>query len=170
MGLGALGLPIVPLFQNCVAPPLPPLARYLALGAAIADVFAQMEPGLRVALLGTGGLSHEVPLPDWRQLAQDAEGEHWLRFMSAGRSGADAATLERIGAEVDRWGTERRGRIDADFDRELLAWMQAGDYARFAELDADTLLAEHATWLAGDPAPALLDTERRAAEGEQQGC
>ena len=36
------------------------------------------------------------------------------------------------------------------------------------ELDADTLLAEHATWLAGDPAPALLDTERRAAEGEQQ--
>jgi hypothetical protein len=137
--LGGAGLPIVPLFQNCVAPPLPPLARYLALGAAIADVLAHIEPGLRVALLGTGGLSHEVPLPDWRHLPQDADGEDWLRFMSAGRSGADAETLQRIGAEVDRWGRERRGRIDAAFDRELLGWMQAGDYTRFADLDADTL-------------------------------
>jgi chromosome partition protein MukB len=34
--------------------------------------------------------------------------------------------------------------------------------------DADTLLAEHATWLAGDPGPALIDAERRAAEAERQ--
>lgn len=139
MGLGALGLPIVPLFQNCVAPPLAALGRCLALGAAIGDALAHIEPGLRVALLGTGGLSHEVPLPDWRRLPDDADGQNWLRFMSAGRGGADAQTLARIGAEVDRWGREGHGFIDPAFDRELLAWMQAGDYARLADLDADTL-------------------------------
>ena len=139
MTFGGPELPIVPLFQNCVAPPLPTLGRCLALGAAIAEVLADIEPGLRVALLGTGGLSHAVPLPDWRGLSDDAQGQDWLRFMSAGRGGADARTLERIGAEVDRWGRQGLGFIDSEFDGELLAWMQAGDYARFAALDTETL-------------------------------
>ena len=55
-------LPIVPLFQNCNAPPLPTVARCLALGGAIRRVLADIEPDLRVALIGTGGLSHAVPL------------------------------------------------------------------------------------------------------------
>lgn len=139
LAFGGPELPIVPLFQNCVAPPLPTLARCLGLGAALGEVLADIEPGLRVALLGTGGLSHEVPLPDWRQLPDDADGRRWLRFMAAGRGGADPQTLAEIGAEVDRWGRQGLGFIDAAFDRELLAWMQAGDYARFAGLDADTL-------------------------------
>jgi chromosome partition protein MukB len=37
------------------------------------------------------------------------------------------------------------------------------------EQDGEALLADHATWLAGDPAPALAEAERRAAEAEQQG-
>jgi hypothetical protein len=37
------------------------------------------------------------------------------------------------------WGREGLGRIDEDFDRELLAWMQAGTYTRLADLDTATI-------------------------------
>jgi len=132
-------LPIVPLFQNCVAPPLPTVGRCLQLGGALRGVLAGIEPGLRVALIGTGGLSHEVPLHDWRSLPDDETGRAWLAFMSAGRAGADPETGKRIAAEVDRWGREGPGRIDEDFDRELLAWMQVGTYKRLADLDTATI-------------------------------
>lgn len=134
-------LPIVPLFQNCNAPPLPTLSRCLQLGGAIRAVLGRIEPGLRVALIGTGGLSHEVPLLDWRTLGHAPAERDWLAFMSAGRQGADPAVQQRISDEVVRWGREGLGRISADFDRELLGWMQAGAYTRFAQLDAPTIRA-----------------------------
>ncbi|WP_448507524.1 DODA-type extradiol aromatic ring-opening family dioxygenase [Immundisolibacter sp.] len=132
-------LPIVPLFQNCTAPPLPTVARCLALGGAIRRVLAGIEPDLRVALIGTGGLSHAVPLVDWRTLGDDPVGRDWLAFMSAGRQGVDPAVQQRLADEVLRWGREGLGRISEDFDRELLAWMRAGEYARLAGLDAATI-------------------------------
>lgn len=131
--------PIVPLFQNCVAPPLPGVGRCLQLGNAIRHVLAGIEPGLRVAMIGTGGLSHEVPLHDWRALADDGAGRAWLAFMSAGRGGADPDTQQRISTEVDRWGREGLGRIDEAFDREILGWMEAGAYTRLGDLDAATI-------------------------------
>lgn len=134
-------LPVVPLFQNCVAPPLPSVGRCLQLGGAIRAVLERIEPGLRVAIIGTGGLSHEVPLLDWRTLGKGDTDADWLSFMSAGRQGADPAVQQRISDEVVRWGREGLGRISEDFDRELLGWMQAGAYTRFAELDAPTLAA-----------------------------
>ncbi|WP_372720128.1 hypothetical protein [Immundisolibacter sp.] len=132
-------LPLVPLFLNCNAPPLPTLGRCLDLGAALGRVLAQVEPDLRVALIGTGGLSHEVPLLDWRALPDDQTGRDWLQFMSAGRQGVDPQTQQRVADEVVRWGREGLGRIDETFDRELLGWMQAGDYGRLAGLDAATI-------------------------------
>lgn len=132
-------LPIVPLFQNCTAPPLPTVDRCFQLGGAIRRVLAGIEPGLRVALIGTGGLSHAVPLLDWRSLGDDPTGRDWLAFMSAGRQGVDPDVQQRIADEVVRWGREGLGRISEDFDRELLGWMQAGDYMRMAGLDAATI-------------------------------
>ncbi len=37
------------------------------------------------------------------------------------------------------------------------------------EKDGEALLADHVTWLACDPGPALADAERRSTEAEQQG-
>lgn len=129
----------MPLLQNCVAPPLPSVGRCLQLGAALRSVLADLEPRLRVALVGTGGLSHEVPLHDWRTLPDDETGQAWPAFMSAGRAGADPETGKHIATKVDRRGREGLGRIEEEFDRELLAWMQAGPYTRLADLDAATI-------------------------------
>jgi len=51
---------VVPVLQNCTVPPLPDTRQCYALGRSLADLVAHDLPaGLRVALLGSGGLSHE---------------------------------------------------------------------------------------------------------------
>ncbi|WP_395310662.1 3-carboxyethylcatechol 2,3-dioxygenase [Mycobacterium sp. AMU20-3851] len=63
-GDGQSGLnapPIVPVFINSVATPLGPLKRTRALGSAIGKHLGTL--GKRVLLLGSGGLSHDPPVP-----------------------------------------------------------------------------------------------------------
>lgn len=54
------GIALIPVMQNCTVPPMPDQHQCYALGQALADVIANDLPaGMRVALLGSGGLSHE---------------------------------------------------------------------------------------------------------------
>lgn len=53
--------PIVPVFINSVATPLGPLKRVRALGTAIGEYLSGADK--RVLLLGSGGLSHDPPVP-----------------------------------------------------------------------------------------------------------
>lgn len=59
--MGAPDVPIVPLLQNCFIDPMPTPRRCLALGRLIRQV-AEAGPW-RVAVLGTGGMSHWVGVP-----------------------------------------------------------------------------------------------------------
>ena len=54
-------LPIVPIFVNCAAPPLPSFRRVRELGEAVGQ-YAQLT-GKRVLLAASGGLSHDPPTP-----------------------------------------------------------------------------------------------------------
>lgn len=53
--------PILPIFINCAAPPRPPLARVTALGRAVGSFLQSLSK--RVLIIGSGGLSHDPPLP-----------------------------------------------------------------------------------------------------------
>ena len=59
-------IPVVPVMVNCFAPPLPSFARCLALGSALREICLALPEGRRVAVVGSGGLSHHLPFPDWR--------------------------------------------------------------------------------------------------------
>ena len=55
-----LGVPMVPVLQNCTVPPIPDQYRCYAVGEALGDFIRNDLPSdMRVALLGSGGLSHE---------------------------------------------------------------------------------------------------------------
>ncbi len=131
----AADIPIIPLFQNCVAPPLPSLQRCLDLGAALAAAIDELPDTLRIALIATGGLSHEIPLPNWRELQDDEAGRTWLEFMSQGRHQADPATQQAIGDEVLRWSRSGGGRTDQPFDLEILQLLEQGEYQQLASYD-----------------------------------
>jgi len=53
--------PVIPIFINSVATPLGPLHRCRTLGTAVGSHLATL--GKRVLLLGSGGLSHDPPVP-----------------------------------------------------------------------------------------------------------
>jgi len=54
------GIPMVPVLQNCTVPPIPDQHRCYAVGQALGDFIRNDLPSdMRVALLGSGGLSHE---------------------------------------------------------------------------------------------------------------
>ncbi len=125
-------IPVVPLFQNCVAPPLPTVARCLQLGGALRECIDQLDDKLRVALIATGGLSHEVPLVDWRSLGNSARDSAWLHYMSRGRHGDSEQLQATIQGEMARWGANNLGRIDEDFDREILSLLATGKYSDLA--------------------------------------
>jgi 2,3-dihydroxyphenylpropionate 1,2-dioxygenase len=57
----ATARPVIPIFINSVATPLGPLRRVRALGAAVGTYVATL--GKRVLIIGSGGLSHDPPVP-----------------------------------------------------------------------------------------------------------
>jgi 2,3-dihydroxyphenylpropionate 1,2-dioxygenase len=57
----ATAVPVIPIFINSVATPLGPIRRVRALGTAIGEFLATL--GKRVLVVGSGGLSHDPPVP-----------------------------------------------------------------------------------------------------------
>lgn len=55
--------PVVPVLVNCVQPPLPTMARCLKLGHFLGEALRAYTGVERVAILATGGLSHDVGTP-----------------------------------------------------------------------------------------------------------
>lgn len=114
------GLPIVPLVINAFGPPLPTLERCLALGAAIGDTVADLPGDRRVAVIGTGGLSHAIPFPDWRSPTGDDE-EFLAQSFREGRGRWEEFEPRRrpivVGAEP---------RVNSEFDHEFLELLEQG--------------------------------------------
>ncbi|MGY4711649.1 3-carboxyethylcatechol 2,3-dioxygenase [Mycolicibacterium sp. CBM1] len=54
-------VPVIPIFINSVATPLGPLHRSRALGTAVGEFLATLDR--RVLVIGSGGLSHDPPIP-----------------------------------------------------------------------------------------------------------
>jgi len=103
---------LVPVHMNCIVPPVPSAARCFEVGAKVGEIVREALPaGLRVALLGTGGLSHDPGGPRYFEI--DEEFDRWfLALIENGESARALAqcTLERLRAAGDG-GTP-----------ELLAW------------------------------------------------
>lgn len=108
-------VPIVPIHMNCINPPMPEPAECIRFGQELRRIVREELPdGLRVALIATGGLSHEPGGP--RYFIMDPTFDNWfLDLMS--ESDADRvikdATIEKMN-EAGGGGTT-----------ELLAWMVA---------------------------------------------
>jgi len=75
--LASTGVAVVPLLQNCTVPPVPDERACYALGQALGEAIrTQLPEGLRVGLLGSGGLSHEPGGP--RYLEIDEKFDRWF--------------------------------------------------------------------------------------------
>ena len=132
-------VPVVPIFVNGVATPLGPVSRIRALGTAIGEAAAELDK--RVLFLGSGGLSHDPPVPVLEGAPprvanalieghpptpeQRAKGEQ--RVVQAGRDyAAGSTTMIPINPTWDNLLLDHleKGEL-AEFDSWSVEWMAA---------------------------------------------
>ncbi|MEZ5224163.1 MAG: hypothetical protein R2743_21930 [Ilumatobacteraceae bacterium] len=129
-----VGLPVVPVVVNVFGPPLPTLARCLALGEALARTVEELPGDRRVAVVGTGGLSHAIPFPDWR--APDGDDEEFLaRSFREGRG-----RWEEFEPRRRPIVTGATPRLNEGFDREVLQLVERGRLGELASRYTDESL------------------------------
>ena len=121
--LAGLAVPIVPVVINAFAPPLPTPARCAAVGRAIARAAASFPGRRRVVVIGSGGLSHRLPWPDWRD-PRDADEEFMVEAWLNGRG--DWARYDPRRREIIR---SAPSVIAPDFDLTFLGLLESGDAA-----------------------------------------
>jgi len=133
-------VPVVPIFVNGVATPLGPVSRIRALGTAIGEAAAELDK--RVLFLGSGGLSHDPPVPVLEGAPprvanalieghpptpeQRAKGEQ--RVIQAGRDYAAGSTVMIP--------------INPTWDNLLLDHLEKGELAEFDSWTVEWMAAE----------------------------
>lgn len=128
-------LPIIPIFVNSIAPPLPTYRRARQLGEAIGQ-FA-MQSGKRVLFAASGGLSHDPPVPSIR----GADSELRERLIS-GRNPtpqAKQAREQRV-AEAGELAEAGKGPcqpLNPAWDAEFMSMLRRGDVSQLDALDVD---------------------------------
>lgn len=129
--LGLEQFPVVPVLINAAGPPLPLPARCFRFGAAVARAVAALPDPLRVAVIGSGGLSHDPPTP-----SPESDDPEVVRRAVHGRATGFAASRAR---ETGLLGhtAELARRINPTWDRMVLD--------RFARGEAEALAAELTT-------------------------
>lgn len=131
--------PVLPIFLNGVATPLGPLRRARALGTAVGRYLTTLDK--RVLLLGSGGLSHDPPIPT----RDDAPPEALERIVG-GRPMTPEQRLARQAAVIDAArdlvdGRSPRRALNPAWDHRFLSVVDGGD---LEDLDgwANTFITE----------------------------
>jgi aromatic ring-opening dioxygenase catalytic subunit (LigB family) len=82
MGLEALPK-VVPMLLNSIEPPMPTLRRCFDWGRLLASAIQTYKEDIRVAVLGTGGLSHSIGEPTMGAIYEDFDHETIRLFSSS---------------------------------------------------------------------------------------
>lgn len=141
--------PIIPIFVNSAAPPLPTFARARALGEAVGS-WAAMS-GKKVLFAASGGLSHDPPIPDIRVAPPEVRAR-----LIDGRDPSPemrAAHKERVlaaGSEAANGGGPCQP-LNPEWDRHVIDMFLSGDMRRF-----DAMTTEEARRLGGRGANEIL--------------
>jgi 2,3-dihydroxyphenylpropionate 1,2-dioxygenase len=145
--------PTIPIFVNCAAPPLPPMARMRRLGEEVGRFLATTDR--RVLLIGSGGLSHDPPIPDVLTAPPQVQ-----EILIAGHDQPPERMQAKIQRNIDTAramdaGTGSAVALNPDWDAHFMDMLLAGDLDAASRLDMDQARAvagvgvhEVRTWLA----------------------
>lgn len=127
--LEGLDVPVVPLVVNVFAAPLPRMSRCVELGRNVAAAVAAIPDGRKVAVIASGGLSHELPWPsDWQ--APENEDEEFL--VDAWLNGR--GEWERFDSRRREIITSAKPTIYPEFDRAFLDRLEAGNLSYYTDV------------------------------------
>lgn len=129
--------PVIPIIINSVAPPFGPYRRIRKLGDAVGRFLAKLNK--RVLVLGTGGLSHEPPVPLLKGAAEEV-----ADFLIAGRNPTPefrAARQARTIATGQIFGTPacELTPLNADWDLAFIDQLVQGRLAEIDDFDIEAI-------------------------------
>lgn len=146
-------VPVIPIFINSVARPFTKVSRVRKFGAAVGEYFK--DSGKKVLFIGSGGLSHDPPVP---QIATATEEQR--RFLTDGRHPTPEARAARQQRTIDTAVAFAKGEADImdlnpEWDRAFLQVCKSGNVEGFDAYTADEMdaVAGHSshevrTWVA----------------------
>jgi 2,3-dihydroxyphenylpropionate 1,2-dioxygenase len=131
------GIPVIPIFINCAAPPRPSFERARALGAAVGAWAASLDE--RVLIIGSGGLSHDPPLPTLAKatgavadrLRKGGVLSHASRSLRQRRTYGEGAIFSR--------GDSTLRALNPEWDRQVLDAYASGDLASLDQTGDDAI-------------------------------
>lgn len=127
----AVACPVIPIFLNAVAPPLGPIHRARALGAAVGEFLADLD--MRVLILGSGGLSHDPPIPTL-DTAPPATRDRILHGTPMSLEQRSARQDAVIAAARDfAAGTNDLAPLNPEFDQRFLSILDNGSLDELAD-------------------------------------
>ncbi len=153
--------PVIPIIINSVAPPFVPYRRIRKLGEAVGQFLAGLNK--RVLILGTGGLSHEPPVPLLAESPAEVQ-----EFLICGRNPtpeARAAREARTIAAGKIYGSElcQQTPLNAAWDEAFIELLLSGELDQVDEFDIQQISAEAGrsthevrTWVAAFAALAAV--------------
>lgn len=157
--------PTLPIHINCAGPPLPAFRRVRALGTAVGEWAAGIDR--RVLVLGSGGLSHDPPIPSISTAPPPV-----AEMLIAGRNPPIEARRAREEANYEAARRLARGEgtrtpLNPEWDEDFMRSMAGGDLSVLDALD-DAMLTNVAgcgghevrTWVAAYAAMAAAGPYR----------
>lgn len=103
-------LPIVPIEFNVIFDPRPSPARCWQFGRALGEAIASYDPASKVAVVGTGGLSHQLTGPDFGRLCPEWDRE----FLQLIQDDPEKLTA---------YSTADFARLGGEHSVEIVQWM-----------------------------------------------
>ncbi|MER5478978.1 3-carboxyethylcatechol 2,3-dioxygenase [Streptomyces sp. NPDC002734] len=133
-------VPTVPVFVNGVAKPFTSMRRVRLLGEAVGSFLATLDE--RVLVIGSGGLSHDPPVPQWA--TADAPARKLLLDGRHPTAAARDARQQRV-IEAGRAfaaGTATMRDLNPEWDRALMKTLASGDLTAIDTMDPEKMAAD----------------------------
>jgi protocatechuate 4,5-dioxygenase beta chain len=154
-------LPIVPVYTNIFAPPLPQPKRFVQLGRAIRELVESWESDKRVAIIGTGHLSLELGGP--RQFGEHGPDPEFDRRAVEWIANGD---IEGCCADVTLDSLHLPGNATHGFMDFMLMMGVAGEGVRADHVDSLDLFHTMEAYFTWYPQGSGLETlDQRAEQG-----
>jgi 2,3-dihydroxyphenylpropionate 1,2-dioxygenase len=120
--------PVVPVFINAVGLPLGPMRRVRLLGQSVGRELLSWNK--RVLVIGSGGLSHDPPIPRLEEVPPDV-----VARLIDGRNPSPQLRAERRRRVIEASRAHAAGdttyqQINPEFDREIMDTLSSGELAQ----------------------------------------
>ncbi|UMB70426.1 3-carboxyethylcatechol 2,3-dioxygenase [Mycobacterium paraterrae] len=163
----ATARPMIPIFINSVATPLGPLHRCRALGTAVGSYLNTLDR--RVLVMGSGGLSHDPPVPTLATATPQVVERivHGRPMTPEQRAARQTAVMEA--AKDFTAGNSALKKLNPGFDQRFLEIVDSGDLAEldtwsnaFIAAEGGNSAHEIRTWVAAFAALAAVGAYKTA--------